>query len=72
MPNIEHTRDRLLAKVYEFRKDVSTKHIATAEDFEILYVYALVTGQIAREIDEAGKEIDRLFGVVDEDMLKIY
>lgn len=70
MPSVEHARDRLLARVYDFRKDLSTRHVATDEDFELLYAYALVTSQIAREIDAAGREIERLFGVVDEEVLK--
>ena len=32
---------------------------------------ALVTGQLAKEITEVGKEIERLFGVIDEEMLEL-
>jgi len=32
---------------------------------------ALVTGQISKEITDIGKEIEQLFGVLDEDMLKL-
>ncbi|KAK4693510.1 hypothetical protein P7C71_g3909, partial [Lecanoromycetidae sp. Uapishka_2] len=32
---------------------------------------ALVTGQISKEITDVGKEIEHLFGVLDEDMLKL-
>ena len=32
---------------------------------------ALVTGQLSKEIKEIGKEIEILFGVLDEDMFKL-
>lgn len=39
LPNIEHTRDRLLARVFEFRQQDLGKTIATDEDYELLYAY---------------------------------
>jgi len=39
LPNIEHTRDRLLAKVYDFRAYVAGEDFAKDEDFELLYAY---------------------------------
>lgn len=39
LPNIEHTRDRLLAKLFEFRRDESKAGLATDEDYELLYAY---------------------------------
>jgi hypothetical protein len=39
LPNIEHTRDRLLAKVFEFRQTGLGKVIAKDEDYELLYAY---------------------------------
>ena len=39
LPNIEHTRDRLLAKVFDFRAHAVGDHFATDEDFELLYAY---------------------------------
>ena len=71
VPTIEHTRDRLLAKIFEFRKSASTRTLATDEDFELLYAYALVTGQLSRQIDAVGKEIEGLFGTLNEDNLKL-
>lgn len=32
---------------------------------------ALVTGQLSKEIHDVGKEIENLFGVLDEDALKL-
>jgi hypothetical protein len=43
LPNIEHTRDRLLAKVFEFRRTGLGKVVATAEDYELLYAYGKST-----------------------------
>ena len=34
-------------------------------------VLALVTGQLAKEITDVGKEIEKLFGVLDEEMLEL-
>jgi hypothetical protein len=39
LPNVEHTRDRLLAKVFEFRQSGLGKVIAKDEDYELLYAY---------------------------------
>jgi hypothetical protein len=71
VPNIGHTRDRLLAKVFEFRKSITSRSVVTDEDFELLYAYALVTGQLSRQIDALGEVIESLFGVLDEDRLKL-
>lgn len=32
---------------------------------------ALVTGQLSKEITDLGKEIENLFGVLNEDLLKL-
>jgi hypothetical protein len=39
LPNIDHTRDRLLAKIFEFRRDSDKASLATDEDYELLYAY---------------------------------
>ncbi|KAL6714706.1 hypothetical protein ACLMJK_008131 [Lecanora helva] len=71
LPNTEHARDRLLAKIFHFRKEEQEKVGATDEDFELLYAYALVTGQLAKEIADAGEEMEKLFGNLDEEMLQL-
>lgn len=38
---IEHTRDRFLAKVFDFRNNVDRKDVATDEDYELLYAYGM-------------------------------
>ncbi|KAF2711790.1 hypothetical protein K504DRAFT_465528 [Pleomassaria siparia CBS 279.74] len=71
LPNIEHTRNRLLAKVFEFRRTGLGKVIARADDYELLYAYALVTGQLAHDLGIIGHEIEKLYGVLSEDDLKL-
>ncbi|KAH3920001.1 hypothetical protein HBI56_033660 [Parastagonospora nodorum] len=71
LPNIEHTRDRLLAKVFEFRQSGLGKVIARDEDYELLYAYALVTKQLADDLNVIGQEIEKLYGVLSEEDLKL-
>ncbi|GAB7356966.1 hypothetical protein MBLNU459_g7806t1 [Dothideomycetes sp. NU459] len=72
LPNIEHTRDRLLAKIFEFRRDSDTASLATDEDYELLYAYALVTGQLAQDIVAVGADLEDLFGKLNEDNLQLH
>lgn len=39
LPSIDHTRDRLLAKVFSFRKEEKSAVIGSDEDFALLYSY---------------------------------
>lgn len=39
LPDVAHTRDRLLAKVFAFRKDEERSSSCMDEDYEILYCY---------------------------------
>jgi hypothetical protein len=75
VPSTTHSRDRLLAKMFQYRKDAAGAEegttVATDEDFEILYVFTLVTGQLAEEIKKVEKEVEDLFGVMDEESLKL-
>ena len=70
LPSTDHARDRLLAKIFRFRKEKADLG-ATDEDFALLYAYALVTGQLSIEIDQVGQEIEKLFGTLNEDVLKL-
>lgn len=72
LPNIEHTRDRLLAKIFEFRRDGDKASLATEEDYELLYAYALVTGSLAQEIMGVSADLEELFGRLNEDNLALY
>ncbi|KAL8759813.1 MAG: hypothetical protein Q9184_003513 [Pyrenodesmia sp. 2 TL-2023] len=71
LPSIDHTRDRLLAKIYGFRKEDKAAVIASDKDFALLYTYALVTGQLAKAIEDIGTELESLFGTLDEEVLKL-
>lgn len=70
LPSTDHPRDRLLAKVFRFRKE-KVNSGASDEDFALLYAYALVTGQLSIEIDNVGREIEKLFGTLNEEALKL-
>ena len=71
LPSILHSRDRLLAKLFQFRKGEQLASGAEEEDFSMLYAYALVTGQLAGELHAMGHEIENLFGVLTEDTLEL-
>lgn len=76
VPGASSPRDRLLAKIFQYRKRVSSDgeggvSVAKDEDFEMLYAYTLVTGQIAAEIKRIEKEVENLFGVLEEDMFEL-
>ncbi|KXT15298.1 hypothetical protein AC579_2801 [Pseudocercospora musae] len=72
LPNIEDSRDRLLSKISEFRRSGQARELVTEQDYEMLYAYVLVTGQLAQDIDAVGQEIEALFGVLNEENLKIH
>ncbi|KAK0720615.1 Fusaric acid resistance protein-like-domain-containing protein [Lasiosphaeris hirsuta] len=88
LPSVMGMRDRLLGKIFQFRKDhlgegasmAGTSkdgdgdnlgplaHVNVEErDYALLYAYALVTGQVAEELKVVAKEIEGLFGVLDEE-----
>jgi hypothetical protein len=76
LPNTSNARDRLLAKIFQYRKNVAIEEedglpVAKDEDYEMLYAYTLVTGQLAAEIKKVEKEVDDLFGVLDEDLFEL-
>lgn len=75
LPSTTASRDRLLAKIFQFRKieaSAEGEPLAKDEDYALLYAYALVTGQLADEITKVEKEIEELFGVLDEDLFQMY
>ena len=79
LPSTTNARDRLLAKIFQYRKNAACianeeegeerKPVARDEDYEMLYAYTLVTGQLAEEIKRVEKEVEELFGVLDEELL---
>ena len=76
LPSAANPRDRLLTRIFQYRKFAASGEdpsmvIAKDEDYELLYAYALVTGQLAEEIARIEKEVEGLFGIVDEDLLKL-
>ena len=73
LPSADHTRDRLLARIFTYRKEDGRdgQPLTQDEDYGLLYTYALVTGQLAREIKTCLKEVEDLFGVLDEESLML-
>ncbi|KAK5168811.1 uncharacterized protein LTR77_006120 [Saxophila tyrrhenica] len=71
LPSIENSRDRLLARISEFRRNGEGRETATEQDYELLYAYVLVTGQLARDIEAVEEEIEGLFGRLNEENLKL-
>jgi hypothetical protein len=76
LPSTSNARDRLLAKIFHYRKNAASEEeregtvpVARDEDYEMLYAYTLVTGQLAEEIKRVEREIEELFGVLDEELL---
>lgn len=104
IPSVLGTRDRLLGKIFRFRKehnggweeaegDRSKSGNGTVDspdssmvgamgkvpklgnitieepDYALLYAYALVTGQVAKELKVVENEIEGLFGRLDEDAM---
>ncbi|KAF2859514.1 hypothetical protein K470DRAFT_234366 [Piedraia hortae CBS 480.64] len=71
LPSIDHTRERLLTKVSEFRHAAEWRDEATEQDYELLYAYVLVTGQLAEDIRSVSIEIETLYGALNEDSFKL-
>ncbi|KAI5288317.1 hypothetical protein KEM52_001210, partial [Ascosphaera acerosa] len=71
LPNIEHARDRLLARLHRFRRDLSMSRDTADEDYALLYAYTLVTSQINNDIAAITEEVSCLFGLLDEEALRM-
>ncbi|WPH00318.1 Hypothetical protein R9X50_00314300 [Acrodontium crateriforme] len=71
LPSIDHTRDRLLGRMSEFRRTGEGRELVTEQDFELLYAYVLVTGQLSQDIRAVSTEIENLFGTLNEENLKL-
>lgn len=41
LPEIEHSRDRLLARLHRFRQDTTASRLTTDEDYALLYAYGM-------------------------------
>ncbi|KIW10116.1 hypothetical protein PV08_11076 [Exophiala spinifera] len=71
LPNIEHTRDRLLARIFAYRRNDAQEQRSTDEDYSLFFTYALVTGQLNLGIQDVLKDLGELFGVMDEEALRL-
>ncbi|KAF2766526.1 hypothetical protein EJ03DRAFT_330027 [Teratosphaeria nubilosa] len=73
LPSIDHTRDRLLSKMSAFRREGVGRDAAVVveQDYEMLYAYVLVTGQLSQDIQAISAEIETLYGTLNEDNFKL-
>lgn len=77
LPNASNARDRLLAKIFQYRKnsasteDDPSNPVVKDEDYEMIYAYILVTGQLSEELKRVERDIEELFGVMDENLFKL-
>ncbi|PWW79664.1 hypothetical protein C7212DRAFT_356449 [Tuber magnatum] len=71
LPKTDRARDRLLAGLFEFRKRVRGTEGDSDEDFALIYAYALVTGRISEGLLDIIATVERLYGVLEEEMLVI-
>jgi hypothetical protein len=72
LPQTDILRDRLLARTFDYRRiSRSEDEDVKDEDFALIYAYALVTRQVSEEIKAVSEEIEQLFGVLDESLLKL-
>ncbi|KAI0134492.1 Fusaric acid resistance protein-like-domain-containing protein [Xylariales sp. AK1849] len=104
IPSVIGTRDKLLGKIFRFRKEHNTGWeevegnsrqneagngndgrstmfgamgkvpklgdvVLEEPDYALLYAYALVTGQVAKELKVVETEVEGLFGRLDEDAM---
>lgn len=40
LPSVEHSRDRLLARIFRYRQDEEASRCTTDEDFALIYAYS--------------------------------
>jgi len=71
LPNTVRARDRLLAKLFDYRSRVRGQEGKTDEDFALIYAFALVTLRISDSLDTCVKNVESLYGVLEEEMLEL-
>ncbi|KAG4440024.1 hypothetical protein IFR05_004474 [Cadophora sp. M221] len=77
LPDTSNARDRLLAKIFHYRKNVASAEedpnnpLVKDEDYEMIYAFILVTGQLSEELKRVQRDIEDLFGVMDENLFKL-
>ncbi|ESU16544.1 hypothetical protein FGSG_09900 [Fusarium graminearum PH-1] len=77
IPTVENNKDRLLGKIYQFRKEHMSADLLSDEtplaiqesDYALLYAYTLVTLQVAAELNKVRAEIESLYGVLHDEAL---
>lgn len=71
-PGIADRREALLTRMFEHRGEMEAAGQAPKdEDFGLLYTFALVTGQLGLEMRSVMAMAEGLFGVIDEEALRL-
>jgi hypothetical protein len=65
--SIEHSKDRILVKLGEIRKE----RLLNDEDYVLLYSYVLVANSITNELNHILRLLGDLYGLVDEETFQI-
>lgn len=86
LPNTVRARDRLLARLFDFRGKIRGTEAEADEDFALIYAYgmsdrpyfairlillALVTARISEGLNECIRNVELLYGVLEEEQLEI-
>lgn len=73
MPSTEHAIDRILVKLNECRlKNISKEEdYGDDEDFVLFYSYILVTINITEQLAGMALQIQKLFGVIEDDIFQV-
>lgn len=41
LPSIEHARDRLLSRIFQYRQNQEVSRVSTDEDYALIYAYSM-------------------------------
>ena len=78
IPTVDRNTDRLLGKIYKFRKEHIAEYLDPSsgsevrydeKDYALVYAYTLVSIQVAEELKKIRHEIEGLFGVLHDESL---
>lgn len=75
MPSTEHATDRMLVKLNEYRikalNESKELEYGIEEDFVLFYSYILVTINITEQLASMALQIQKLFGVIEDDIFQV-
>lgn len=67
------SRDRLLARLFDYRKTLQEGKKAgeVDEDFALIYAYVLVTARVSEGLEELIRIMGELYGRLEDEMLEV-